>query len=205
MTARSSYNRPLWVLLIITALFAIPLFVAWLMAAEDTPLTTKTTNHGILLQPPLPFTQLNADVSLATANANTESWRGRWLVLYANPSACDAACEKAVFYIHQIRTATGKNANRVRTAVLSFNNDTVDAPLTRFLASHYPNTPHLTTQLTQYDTFVRQIPQAEFALQHGAIYLVDPLGNVLMVYRADTPPMGIFNDLNRLLKLSHIG
>jgi len=39
----------------------------------------------------------------------------------------------------------------------------------------------------------------------GRIYLVDPLGNLMMSYPGDAPPKSILTDLERLLKLSHIG
>jgi hypothetical protein len=37
------------------------------------------------------------------------------------------------------------------------------------------------------------------------VYLLDPLGNWLMYYRAEDPPRGILKDLKKLLRLSHIG
>ena len=37
------------------------------------------------------------------------------------------------------------------------------------------------------------------------VYLVDPLGNVMMVYPPDGRPKGMLEDLKRLLGLSHVG
>ncbi len=37
------------------------------------------------------------------------------------------------------------------------------------------------------------------------VYLVDPLGNLLMSYVPGAPPEGMIKDLERLLRLSHIG
>ena len=39
----------------------------------------------------------------------------------------------------------------------------------------------------------------------GRIYLVDPLGNLLMSYPARAPDRALLDDLRKLLKLSHIG
>lgn len=41
--------------------------------------------------------------------------------------------------------------------------------------------------------------------QAGRIYIVDPLGNLMMSYAADAKPKGLLEDLKKLLKLSHIG
>ena len=38
-----------------------------------------------------------------------------------------------------------------------------------------------------------------------ALYVVDPLGNLMMRYDARLPPKGLLEDLKRLLQLSHIG
>jgi hypothetical protein len=37
------------------------------------------------------------------------------------------------------------------------------------------------------------------------IYLIDPLGNLMMSYAADAPPKGMLEDMKRLLRLSSIG
>ena len=37
------------------------------------------------------------------------------------------------------------------------------------------------------------------------LYLVDPLGNLMMSYPADAEPGGIIKDLKRLLRYSRIG
>jgi hypothetical protein len=37
------------------------------------------------------------------------------------------------------------------------------------------------------------------------IYLVDPLGNLMLSYAPDANPKGMLDDLKRLLRLSHVG
>jgi hypothetical protein len=37
------------------------------------------------------------------------------------------------------------------------------------------------------------------------IWLVDPLGNLMMRYPPDEPPRGMMEDIKRLLRLSRIG
>jgi hypothetical protein len=39
----------------------------------------------------------------------------------------------------------------------------------------------------------------------GRIYLIDPLGNLMMSYAPDAPSMGLLEDIKKLLNLSHIG
>ena len=37
------------------------------------------------------------------------------------------------------------------------------------------------------------------------VYLVDPLGNLMLSYAPDANPKGMLDDLKRLLRLSHVG
>jgi hypothetical protein len=37
------------------------------------------------------------------------------------------------------------------------------------------------------------------------VYLIDPLGNLMMSYAADARPKGMLEDLKKLLRLSHVG
>jgi hypothetical protein len=48
---------------------------------------------------------------------------------------------------------------------------------------------------------------AQFPLTGAAqtLYIVDPLGNLMMRYDARQPPKGLLEDLKKLLQLSHIG
>jgi hypothetical protein len=42
-------------------------------------------------------------------------------------------------------------------------------------------------------------------MQAGRIYLIDPLGNLMMSYAAHAPDKALLEDLRKLLRLSHIG
>jgi hypothetical protein len=48
-------------------------------------------------------------------------------------------------------------------------------------------------------------PDGQSAMRQGAIFIVDPLGNLMMSYGAGIPQKGLLEDLKQLLKLSHIG
>ena len=37
------------------------------------------------------------------------------------------------------------------------------------------------------------------------VYLIDPLGNLMMSYAPDAKPKGMLEDMKRLLGLSHVG
>ena len=50
-----------------------------------------------------------------------------------------------------------------------------------------------------------RLATASTALAAGRLYLVDPLGNLMMSYERGAPVKGLLDDLKKLLNLSHIG
>jgi hypothetical protein len=49
---------------------------------------------------------------------------------------------------------------------------------------------------------LRQFPARQ---RKTTLFIVDPLGNLMMSYDAEANPKGLLEDLKKLLKLSHIG
>ncbi|HVV67437.1 MAG TPA: hypothetical protein VHE99_00130 [Gammaproteobacteria bacterium] len=197
-------KNPLWILLILLLLFAIPLLLAWYFSTENDQLGQGTTNHGQLLQPPLDLSKLDLR-DTQSQPISPDQWKGRWLMLYVSPGACHEICAKGLYYLRQIRTATGKYSERVQRGVLTFSNQPTDTQLQHLLNSEFTGTLHWVTTFDTFAQFIHKTPNEKLALQEGGIYLIDPLGNVLMWYPPNTDPMGIYKDLMRLLKISNIG
>ena len=181
-------------------LFAIPLMIASLMVIKEKTLSTKKTNHGVLITPPLDIASLQLSV------AQQKIWENRWLLLYVTPKSCDHICEKTLYQIRQIRTATGKDMDRIERGILTFSDRPADHHLTELLNTAFLGTVHLIVPLKNFLTFSQKnLSSQQIILQQGGIYIVDPLGNVMLFYSSSSDPMGIFDDLILLLKFSHIG
>lgn len=179
-------------------LFMVPLLLASWMVMKREPLLSGTTQHGQLIQPPLDIARLNLI-------GNQHIQTGHWLLLYVNPKTCETQCEKALYDIRQIRTATGKEIERVERGVLTFSSTSTDDKLQQMLRDEFEGTSHFVTSEQAFGAFVKNSGSEKEVLQSGGIYVVDPLGNVMMFYSLHAEPMGIFKDLTKLLKLSHIG
>ena len=55
------------------------------------------------------------------------------------------------------------------------------------------------------DALLQAFTGVGFGTAGEHLFLVDPLGNLMMVYGAEVPPQGLMNDLKKLLKVSQIG
>ncbi|NMG75973.1 hypothetical protein GPA25_14485 [Aromatoleum diolicum] len=119
---------------------------------------------------------------------------GHWTLLFAGPGACDLVCEQALYLMRQSRLAQGQDMERV--ARLWLVADPVD-PASDLLAHH--NGLRLARASA---VWLQQLPDAA-AGRH--VYLVDPLGNVMMRFPEKADPRRVIKDLQRLLKYSALG
>ena len=118
--------------------------------------------------------------------------RGRWVLVAHDGGDCDAACERRLYATRQARTMQGKEQERI---VRVWFVEGERAPVAALLAQH----PELV---------VARVPDAVAARFPGGtppLYLVDPLGNLVLRYPDDPDIKGIARDLTRLLKASRIG
>jgi hypothetical protein len=194
-------NSPRVALVVIASIFILPLVLAWLMFSgviEFRPASTR--NLGLLVEPPVPVPWSGVEAAGATDFSSRE-FTDHWLVLYAAPAACDAACMEAVVGLRQVHRAAGRYRSRIRIALLI--NDP-DPARTLRLQGVYDAFRLLTDSggglWEELDRVAgRTLPGARAA---GGTYLVDPLGHIMMFYPADADANDLRLDLKRLLTWS---
>lgn len=191
--------RPRLMLLFIIACFMVPLVAAWWLVGHWTP--AGTGQHGELLDPARPLPVLRF-TPLDEGGLDGMALRGRWgLVYVGSAAACDASCRTALYDLRQVRLALGKDIGRVKTVLLF--DDVPAAELRQWLA-----TEHAAMVVGVADFAARTELTGAFPTPGATgewIYLLDPLGNLLMRYPAGGEPRGMLEDLRRLLRLSKIG
>ena len=121
-----------------------------------------------------------------------KDFRGKWLLVTFDAAQCDAHCERKLYIMRQVRRAQGKEMERIeRLWVLT------DAAKPRADALALSEG----TRIARNESISSQFPGS--AADH--IYLVDPLGNLMMRFPRDPDPSRVIKDLQRLLKYSRFG
>lgn len=191
-------------LLLLASLFFGPLLLAsvWYGHADRWPLPEQRANHGRLISPPQPLLGVQLQ-DLQGRPLGGDALQGRWSLVYPGQPTCDAACENLLYQTRQVRTALGKDTERVQRIYLLASAPHDPARLEALRGLH----PDLLLAVLASPAIVAQFPEADAAsLWSGQrLYVVDPLGNLMMRYRATQDPKDILADLKRLLRLSHIG
>ena len=181
-------SRQRRILIGVALMFFAPLGAAFILYYGHAWHPGGRVNHGELIQPPrpLPDSALPAPYSL----------QRKWTMLYVQRGACDELCLKRLYDMRQVRTALDRDMTRVQRVLIA-NPGCCDAQ--KLLQMH----PDLITvpMGAAQGTLLELLPSPDA----HRIYLVDPLGNVMMFYPADDKAKGILEDMKRLLKLSQIG
>jgi len=184
-------------LLLVASLFFVPLAAAlWLYFGSGWRPGTGVEN-GLLIDPPrpLPDTPLRlADGSAAAADI----LRSGWLLIHVADEACAKRCRAALIDMRQARLALDKDAGRVTRALLH-----AGACCESGFGAEQPDLLLLDAAGPAGDALRAVFPPA--AGGGRGIYIVDPHGNLMMSYPATGAADGIRKDLERLLRLSHIG
>ena len=191
--------RPRLMLLFIIACFAVPLAAAGWLVGRWTP--SGTVQHGELLTPARPVKELRF-ISLDERRLDATALHGRWALAYVGSAeGCDIGCRTALYNVRQVRLALGKDRERVNTLLLL--EETPAPALRQWLADQYATLLVGVADRAARAELVGAFPTP--GAMGGWIYLLDPLGNLLMRYPVASEPRGMFKDLQRLLRLSKVG
>ena len=148
-----------------------------------------TANYGTLLAVPAPALTGSTPAGAPFALSDLHE---RWAFVTVSAGACEAACARDLYATRQARTMQGREQDRV-VRVLLVGPDGAPAP--DVLAQH----PGLVVaQATP--AMLARLPKGA-----GGIYIVDPLGNLVLHFPADPDIKRMANDLGRLLRASSIG
>jgi len=89
------------------AVFIIPAVISWVMYHYHGYFQLGTTNHGVLLNPPIKAENLYSD-----------SAARKWRIIQVSGEMCDAACIKTDYQLRQLQKALGKDRDRVQVVLM---------------------------------------------------------------------------------------
>ena len=169
-------------LALLAAFFLLPIGASWLVWHFDLA-PGAAGNYGALLAPrPAALPPLAA-------------LKGKWVLVQFDGGACGAACERKHYFMRQVRRAQGKEKTRIERLWL-ITDATQPAPA--LLAAIEG-----TMISGEGAALAASFPAERAVTEH--IYLVDPLGNLMMRFPPEPDPSRVIKDLKHLLKFSGFG
>jgi len=197
----ASRKKLVWIF----TLFFLPLLLAtlWFQVVRTGVINLGSKSNGELIAPAVPFTEFALQEVGADKAFDLDDVRGKWTILYVPGSACNGECEKTLHDIRQARLALNHRMERVQRVLLvdeeqTFSTEIQDAQLgLRIVGGDQQGSSGFAEQMSA--------AQSGMEPKTNMIYLIDPLGNLMMRYTPDQLPRPLFKDLKHLLKVSRIG
>lgn len=178
--------------LLMIGFFVVPIIAAYIAYFGLRP--QGHTNYGELIKvSPLQHTQ---GVDLDGNALDLAALRGKWVMVHMGSARCEADCVQQLYLMRQTRITQGKEQSRIERLWVVTDDGLPDAALVQ-------DHPGLHIWRPADAAFVGQFAARGNPDRH--IYLVDPLGNLMLRFPAQPDPKGMMKDLKLLLKASQIG
>lgn len=192
--ARRARGRRNLVLLFVLCL--LPVVASYLAYYVMPP--AGRTNRGTLLDPQVDLPAGLALRDLEGRPFDLASLRGRWIMLVVDGGACGEHCAEKLYMVRQQRMMTNRDRERIERVWLV--DDAAAVPSAVLEA--YEGMHILRASRADLSAFLPLAPGADLA---DHIWLVDPLGHVMMRYPQKPAVDDMKNDMIRLLKASRVG
>lgn len=185
-----------WKLLAVVAVCAAPLIFSYLTYYVIKP--TGRTNYGALIDPqkhPIPAL---GTTELDGKPAALEKYKGKWIMLQVAPGDCQQACRDQLIAMRQLRLMQGKGMERIERVWLINDQNPLDIELMKWI----DGTRMLRVKPEAVNAWL-PVEQGGNVTDH--MYLIDPLGNLMMRFPKNADPALVKKDIAKLLKASAIG
>lgn len=193
------------VLILLAALFIFPVVAAYVLFYIMEWRPQGMINTGELIKP----VQMFPKVSFATTqnkSFNYSDLKHSWILFSVSDGICDEACQFQIYKMRQIDTGMADKQERIERLFIIRSNRG-NTQFINKLSRDYPEMWVIKGPDNAVNDIIRTISKTTAPKQSifNKIYVVDPMGNLIMRYKPDADPKGVLKDLTRLLRFSHQG
>lgn len=182
-----------WKMLVVALVCAAPVLASYFMYYVVRPEGRR--NYGELVDPQRPIPSITG-TTLDGKSVALPSLQGQWLLVSVAGGACDASCEKHLYYQRQLREGLGKDKDRLDRVWLI--PDT--APVRDDLKPALQQGTVLRVDALQLSAWLAPARDRQLA---DHLYVVDPLGHWMMRFPATqdaATAAKVRKDLERLMR-----
>lgn len=177
--------------LLLLALMCAPVVISYALYFTD--YRPESTHYGDLI----PIIKVAGTGKNQSDNTilRMKDLHGKWVLVTVDSGHCDEVCKEKLYFMRQVRLVQGKQSHRIERLWLI--ND--DVKPDDELKEQYEGTYFVSAKDSE---ILGYIETQETQTKH--IYLIDPIGNLMMRFpeKIDGTKMG--HDLKRLLHVSQI-
>jgi hypothetical protein len=189
-----------WILLGLFLFFIAPVLIVLYMYKID--FHPQGQSYGVLVKPIISIelpTSLMHVKSLDSSIENEALWHDKWsLVLIADQ--CTQECKQKLYDMRQIHASLEKDMNRLQRILITHQQDIGELHRT------YPDLIIINSSLNDVDSLMKAFAKIGSSINDPQqIYMVDPLGNLMMRFPRLVRAKEIRHDIVKLLKYAWAG
>lgn len=194
-TPRKSQGR--WMFLLLVVFFSVPMVAVLLMYQYNWH--PQSRSHGDLVTPPRALHIPGKLMTVQGVYVEPELLKDKWSMVYVAKD-CAQACEERLYILRQLHASLAKDIRRAQRILIASSGNL------HALHEKYPDL----VILSQPESEVAAL-RAQFdvmgvpAGNDNRVYLIDPLGNLMMSFSDEVAPADIRKDLTRLMAYSWAG
>jgi cytochrome oxidase Cu insertion factor (SCO1/SenC/PrrC family) len=195
--AEPNRSRGRWILLLLFAFFAVPLLAVVAMHKFDWH--PQGNSHGELVKPARKLQMPAHLLDVHGLAVKPELWQDRWSMVYIADD-CEKACADRLYTMRQLHATLAKDIERVQRVLIA------PSGQLQALQKQYPDLLILTGPNEELPDLRKQFDLAGVpAGSNDRIYLVDPLGNLMMSFPDTIAVSDIRKNIQRLLAYAWAG
>lgn len=164
-----------------------------------------TDNYGALIQPqrPMPDNTALPLTDLDGSPFQLAQLRGKWLLISADDAVCPESCVRKLFILRNSHASQGKEVERLSRIWFVLD----DGQVAPEVLNAYQGTHMLRADPEQLAGFLapQASPQDITTALKAPMWIIDPLGNLMMAFPPDADPLEVRDDIRKLLRASRIG
>ena len=192
-------------MLLLFVMFAAPILLAVFIFNTDPSGKYATKNRGNLITPAVELKNIELKFIDSKKPYKLVEQEHQWLMVFIGAGECDDNCKRQLVVMRQTRLAQGGEFTRVnRLYVIQ---DKQSDKFMKEVKAFHPDMDIVTGTKQQLKNVTTQFTLADevHVGKSNRIYIVDPIGNLMMYYELNAEASDIAKDLTRLLKVSQMG
>lgn len=162
----------------------------------------EATNYGTLVQPqrPVPAPEALGLTTLDGQPFDLRGLAGKWVLATADQGACPESCVTKLFILRNSHASQGKNVERLTRVWFV----TDAAPIPQQILDAYKGTVIVRADPARLAAFLAP-GGGDAAALAAPMWIIDPLGNLMLQFPADADPVSVRKDISKLIYNSRIG
>lgn len=187
-------------LMLLVLVFVVPILGAWLVYNfTDIGRNGGMVNHGTLIEPPAVIPDMTLE---GGSPGSSQPLHGRWSLVYIVTGQCDRDCRDSLDMLTNLRLAMASKAERVQIVLVEAG---VDLPEKMPAGVEWDKIHRVSGKDAEIIRVQAMDSMPGGSLTGREIFLIDPIGNLMMRYADSSQGSGLLEDLKRLLRYSRIG